>query len=466
MHDRDMMTDIHTTTHDQDDRLERPLEGRVVAGVAQGLANRLGIATGWVRLGFVIASFFGGAGLLGYLAGWILMPDERDEESIAQRYLGTVGNWSSWVGIALIGTAVLVIIDQTNLISGQLLFAAVLIGLGVLLYTGQLDERRSAPESPGPEGSGPVGSGSPDTPTQPAPSRSDAGAATDAEVEAPEFDNPDFDEDDAAGREDRGPDDDGGGQGPPPPEPAAPSAPRPRRQRRERSHLGSLTVALALIVMGAISVYDTATNVDVAWGVYLASFMIVIGTGLLVGAWVGRARWLIIPGFILLPLFLAVSVLPGQLRGEIGELNLTGVQILDAGGVEEMAIGDLSVDLRDIPQGSGYELSVSLGIGGFDVIVPNDRTVRVEAEVGIGQLVMSGDQTDRFTRREGGLGVDAVRTFGTGEADIVIRADLGIGQLRVFREPTLGILDRPALSCEPSSPNWPFAGELVCERRR
>ncbi len=354
----------------------------------------------------------------------------------------------------------LVIIDQTGLISGQLLFAAVLVGLGVLLYTGQLDRSEHTPGTPGPEDSG---VGLPPAPPPPAPPppavspRRPSDMDVDAEFESPEFDNPDFE---------GGIDDGGAGHLPPPPAPPTPRRQPPRpRPPKERSRLGALTIALALIVMGSVAVYDTATTATVAWGVYLASFMIVIGVGLLVGAWVGRARWLIVPGFILLPLFLAVSVLPGQLRGEIGEQNLTGIQILDAGGVEEMAIGELSVDLRDVPLGTSVDVDVSLGIGRLEIIVPNDRAVRVDAEVGIGQLVMSGDQTDPFTVQEGGFGLDRIRTFGTGEPDVVIRADLGIGQLQVYTEPTVGILDRPALSCEPTSPSWPFAGELVCERR-
>ncbi len=54
--------------------LVRPSEGRVVAGVATGLAAHLGRPVRHVRVALVIAAFFGGAGLALYLWLWALVP--------------------------------------------------------------------------------------------------------------------------------------------------------------------------------------------------------------------------------------------------------------------------------------------------------------------------------------------------------------------------------------------------------
>jgi phage shock protein PspC (stress-responsive transcriptional regulator) len=57
-------------------RLTRVREGKLLAGVSTGLARYLGVDPIAVRLGFVIATVFSGAGIVLYLACWILMPKE------------------------------------------------------------------------------------------------------------------------------------------------------------------------------------------------------------------------------------------------------------------------------------------------------------------------------------------------------------------------------------------------------
>jgi phage shock protein PspC (stress-responsive transcriptional regulator) len=63
--------------------LRRPFAGRMLAGVAEGLARYLGIDTTIVRIAFVVLVFFGGLGIPLYLAGLLLIPDEGSGQSIA-----------------------------------------------------------------------------------------------------------------------------------------------------------------------------------------------------------------------------------------------------------------------------------------------------------------------------------------------------------------------------------------------
>lgn len=58
-------------------RLIRPRAGRMVAGVCQGLANNYAWDVTWVRvITVLLAVFGGGAGLIGYVVFWIVMPEE------------------------------------------------------------------------------------------------------------------------------------------------------------------------------------------------------------------------------------------------------------------------------------------------------------------------------------------------------------------------------------------------------
>lgn len=75
------------TQHNQS-RLVRPRSGRMVAGVAAAIARQLGVDVTLVRLAFVVSLFFGGLGVLVYLAAWLLIPEEGQERSTAERIVG------------------------------------------------------------------------------------------------------------------------------------------------------------------------------------------------------------------------------------------------------------------------------------------------------------------------------------------------------------------------------------------
>jgi phage shock protein PspC (stress-responsive transcriptional regulator) len=57
-------------------RLVRPRSGRVIAGVAAGLADRFGISRNVMRLLFVLSLILPGPQVLIYLILWIVVPEE------------------------------------------------------------------------------------------------------------------------------------------------------------------------------------------------------------------------------------------------------------------------------------------------------------------------------------------------------------------------------------------------------
>ncbi len=61
----------------------RPREGRMLAGVAAGIADYLAIDVTVVRVVLAVLCLVGGAGVPLYLAGWALIPEEGSELSIA-----------------------------------------------------------------------------------------------------------------------------------------------------------------------------------------------------------------------------------------------------------------------------------------------------------------------------------------------------------------------------------------------
>jgi phage shock protein C len=57
-------------------RLVRPREGRWIAGVCAGLAQRFGLRPNLVRLLFVLSCLLPGPQFLVYIALWIIVPNE------------------------------------------------------------------------------------------------------------------------------------------------------------------------------------------------------------------------------------------------------------------------------------------------------------------------------------------------------------------------------------------------------
>jgi phage shock protein PspC (stress-responsive transcriptional regulator) len=54
--------------------LKRSETDRVIAGVAGGIAQRLGLSSTLVRLTWVVSVLFGGSGVLAYVILWIVLP--------------------------------------------------------------------------------------------------------------------------------------------------------------------------------------------------------------------------------------------------------------------------------------------------------------------------------------------------------------------------------------------------------
>ena len=57
-------------------RLVRPREGRKIAGVCLGIAEYFDLDPTLIRLIWLVLIFGAGSGLLAYIVGWIVMPEE------------------------------------------------------------------------------------------------------------------------------------------------------------------------------------------------------------------------------------------------------------------------------------------------------------------------------------------------------------------------------------------------------
>ncbi|MGA2930838.1 MAG: PspC domain-containing protein [Acidimicrobiales bacterium] len=73
--------------HPGEQHLHRVGRGRMLAGVAAGLADYFDVDPTIVRIAFVALAFLGGLAVPLYLAGWLLIPDEGSDVSVAEELM-------------------------------------------------------------------------------------------------------------------------------------------------------------------------------------------------------------------------------------------------------------------------------------------------------------------------------------------------------------------------------------------
>jgi phage shock protein PspC (stress-responsive transcriptional regulator) len=74
--------------------LRRPVQGRLLGGVAAGIARYLGADVNLVRIGFVLLAFLGGAAVPVYIVAWLLIPEDGAAQSIAGELFSSFENRS------------------------------------------------------------------------------------------------------------------------------------------------------------------------------------------------------------------------------------------------------------------------------------------------------------------------------------------------------------------------------------
>jgi phage shock protein PspC (stress-responsive transcriptional regulator) len=161
--------------------------------------------------------------------------------------------------------------------------------------------------------------------------------------------------------------------------------------------------------------------------VVVAAIVITAGAGLVVAAFVGGARWLVLPALaIALPLAF-VTAAGIELDGGFGDRHVRPGTVAEIEDSYRIGAGELVVDLRDVQLPPGdVRMKVSAGMGHVLVYVPDDVCVASTASLGIGGVAI-------FDRDGGGVDVDwsDARRAPAGTPRLVLDGDLGLGFLEV-----------------------------------
>jgi phage shock protein PspC (stress-responsive transcriptional regulator) len=132
-------------------RLERSRSDRMLAGVCGGLARYFDIHPAFYRVGFVVLTLIGGAGVIIYLAAALVIPDEGEEDSIAATVLRERRERPGpLIALALVAVAGLVLLSRVRLWPhGDAAWILLLIAGGMVLL---LSRRPRAERAEGTEG--------------------------------------------------------------------------------------------------------------------------------------------------------------------------------------------------------------------------------------------------------------------------------------------------------------------------
>ncbi len=376
-----------------------------IAGVSAGIAHYLGLDPTIVRIAFIVLAFAGGVGIILYLACWIAMP--KGEITPVDGASRAVDPWFlAALGALVLGLAMLFGWDSAGPGFEVTIGIALVVG-GVWLLL------RDRGGQGGAGGDGTTAT-PPVAPQPPAPPGA-ATPSTDLVAHA------------------AGPPATSGGPAAAGPTFAAtasvaPPVPAdPRRGAITAGVLSLLAIGAALAIAGALSGWF-----DLSVSVAIAGALVVIGAGLVVASVVGRAPWLLALGSLLTAALLAVAAVEPLVEDGVGERVVQPASAAELAPRYRFGIGEHTVDLRDISLAAGTtHIEAALGIGQLVVVVPDDTTTVVNADVGAGSIVLPSG------REVGQGGLDGVRETatvavpGTAGGRLVVDANLGIGELVV-----------------------------------
>ncbi len=457
--------------------LVRPREGRYLAGVCAAVGRATNTDPVLWRVLLAVLGFFGGVGILVYVTAWLIIPGEGDSASPVESMLGR--GRSSMSPVTVIVLSVLVAVSfgyiVTDAFRAVLLGAAILVGGALLLNRQQRGPQPAAaptaqpPPAPPP---GPVPPVSYPGPTaypppypgfgRPAPATaapaafqayapaSGAPAAPPAApiVEEPTLNLPPTPAWPPAGtpasplgpptappayRPPFAPHGPYAGQTTVPPPP--PAKPKPPKKPRERSALGAVTFSLIFIALGVVCLLDVLGVFSIGASAYFAATLTVIGLGLLVGTWFGRARWLIALGLVAAAALAVATVAESydRVRGVDGAVTWAPTDHRDLAIRYEQSFADAVLDLRavDFDQ-KDTEITVVINFGEATVVVPPNVDVTAVTQVAAGDANIFGERRawgmDGQRRETVDLGAD-----GPGGGTLRLNLHVNAGHMEVTR---------------------------------
>ncbi|MEV0689941.1 PspC domain-containing protein [Streptomyces sp. NPDC050388] len=417
-------------------RFRRDRRHQMIGGVCSGLGRQCDMDPVIFRITLAVLSATGGVGLIFYGFAWLLVPYEGEEENEMRRLLtGRVGGHTlAAILFALVGCGVFL----TMLNNGGVLSFAVMLSL-LLAGAGYWSRHRGAP-SPDPLAAQAAADAPPEPQAPPVPA-SYSSWWRDPIVKDGTYTGgtgylwgPGNSRDlDIASVVDVRLDPHGSGRG-------AVRAPHPRPVKpRGPRGIGGWVFLLALLAAGlgtGLTWQEHPLGTSLQTG--LACALAVFGVGVAVSAFLGRTgAGSIILAVITAGLLAASTTVPKDIGTEWMRTSWEPASVAQIRPAYDLGTGSGTLDLSKVRVAEGQTLSTraNVGLGRIHVIVPENVTVRLNIQVGLGDIQLPGDLRKDVDvapgkQKEATLAPPAgVKKAGTLDLDLQV----GAGQAEVSR---------------------------------
>ncbi len=429
----------------------RESEGRWFGGVCSGLATRWNVDPVLIRAAAIVLAFVGGIGITAYVVLWLLMPDRRGE-ILGERAI----RHGDVLPIILLVAAVLLLFGGFFSIGNGRVWSAPLwlVPIGIVGWFVLTRGRRGNGDpyaGPAPVAN-PTGPGMSTTPatgspapyagppaSAPHPTWASAGPpappTSGATMSAPTstYAAP------PAGTYSQPPAHPYGGRPTPPgpPRPIAPPPPPRPRRRRPSGFVALISIGTAIVGFGLGALLDEPLGFPGS-AASLGFIMALVGVSAIVLALGLRGRASGFSGFLTLVLSVlllgSTAVSHVDTEGSVGQRTWRPVSTTDA--AYSLGAGNATLDLRGLPTraGSPIDVDVEMGAGGLEILVPSGVTTRIVADVGIGTITRPGRGGDVGTNSDSGPGRELRTVIGDGPPEVLVTAQLGLGEIRITEE--------------------------------
>ena len=368
-------------------RFRRDPRQKMLGGVCAGLGRHCDMDPVIFRIVLAVLSATGGLGLIFYGFVWLFVPyDDEDENEVRKLLTGRVdGQALAAVLFALVGCGVFL----SMLRNGGVLAFSVVLSL-LLAGAGYWSQQRGAPD-PDPLAAQAVADAPPEAKAPPVPASYPSWWRDPIVKDGSHVGGTGYlwgpqdarDRDVAAAVNIA--------RGTVRPDTRTARAPKPRGPR----WIGGWVFLFALLAGGlgtGLTWEDHALGTSLQTG--LSAALIVLGLGIAVSAFLGRTgAGSIFLAVLTAALLAASAALPKDITTHWIRTDWTPATVADVRESYDLGTGVGTLDLThlDLAKGQTVTTSAEVGAGRLKVIVPKDATVKLNIDVGIGDIQLPGD---------------------------------------------------------------------------
>ncbi len=351
----------------------------MIGGVCGGIARTLGVDTVIVRVIVAVLGVLGGAGFAAYVIAWILLPSD-DGTSALQSKDGR-RRASQWFLVVLLAIAIASLVDEWFPGNDNGVGFLVFLGIAALLWQafGSDWYRRTNFQHTGDSATPGI-----------RVSKSDDGNTVTMQT---------------------------------------PAGTTVIKQER-KSPLARITWNVIVVTLGVMIALNWADVTDISTHTMVTVSLALTAVGLLLSAFYGRARGLIVIGMVLTLLALPTNV---DVNGGVGDRTWTPATVAEAASSQyELGIGSAKLDLRPLVSSmqstEASYINARVGIGDLVVLIPYESTARFVIQAS----TSAGDITLPDRPKISGMDHDVTATIGSGAGPtITLYLNTGMGNLEV-----------------------------------